>query len=127
MRLDDLAIRTQTPIDTDTVLFEKFKSHERVEFDPKTNLYSFKASLPYALLSSRPDTQSSMTTVFGAKRPCLRRFNVRRDAAVESLCELLKSHGRMHPQRWKNSRRKGRCSSHARLETARCVWYFGTS
>ncbi|KAH9177285.1 transcription initiation factor IIE subunit beta [Lactarius sanguifluus] len=42
MRLDDLAIRTQTPLDTDKVLLEKFKSHERVEFDPKTNLYSFK-------------------------------------------------------------------------------------
>lgn len=42
MRLDDLAIRTQTPIDTDKVLFEKFKAHERVEFDPRTNLYSFK-------------------------------------------------------------------------------------
>jgi transcription initiation factor TFIIE subunit beta len=44
MRLEDLAIRTQTPIDTDKVLFEKFKAHERVEFDPRTNLYSFKAS-----------------------------------------------------------------------------------
>ncbi|KAH9976695.1 transcription initiation factor IIE subunit beta [Lactifluus volemus] len=42
MRLDDLAIRTQTPLDTDKVLFEKFRAHERVEFDPKTNLYSFK-------------------------------------------------------------------------------------
>ncbi|KAH9986211.1 transcription initiation factor IIE subunit beta [Russula compacta] len=42
MRLDDLAIRTQTPIDTDKILFEKFRAHERVEFDPKTNLYSFK-------------------------------------------------------------------------------------
>jgi transcription initiation factor TFIIE subunit beta len=44
MRLDDLAIRTQTPLDTDKVLFEKFRAHERVEFDPRTNLYSFKAS-----------------------------------------------------------------------------------
>jgi len=44
MRLDDLAIRTQTPLDSDKVLFEKFKAHERVEFDPRTNLYSFKAS-----------------------------------------------------------------------------------
>ena len=44
MRLDDLAIRTQTPLDTDKVLFEKFRAHERVEFDIKTNLYSFKAS-----------------------------------------------------------------------------------
>jgi transcription initiation factor TFIIE subunit beta len=47
MRLDDLAIRTQTPIDTDKVLLEKFRTHDRVEFDPKTNLYSFKVSLPY--------------------------------------------------------------------------------
>ncbi|KAI0277885.1 transcription initiation factor IIE, beta subunit [Russula aff. rugulosa BPL654] len=42
MRLDDLAIRTQTPLDADKVLFEKFRAHERVEFDIKTNLYSFK-------------------------------------------------------------------------------------
>jgi len=42
MRLEDLAIRTQTPLDTDKVLLEKFKAHERVEFDPRTNLYSFK-------------------------------------------------------------------------------------
>jgi transcription initiation factor TFIIE subunit beta len=47
MRLDDLAIRTQTPLDTDKVLFEKFRTHDRVEFDPKTNLYSFKASHSY--------------------------------------------------------------------------------
>ena len=52
MRLDDLAIRTQTPIDTDKVLFEKFKAHERVEFDPRTNLYSFKASRAVPSLSS---------------------------------------------------------------------------
>ena len=44
MRLEDLAIRTQTPLDADKVLFEKFRAHERVEFDIKTNLYSFKAS-----------------------------------------------------------------------------------
>ncbi|KAI0060143.1 transcription initiation factor IIE subunit beta [Artomyces pyxidatus] len=42
MRLQDIAIVTSTPLDTDKVLFEKFKSHERIEFDPKTNLYSFR-------------------------------------------------------------------------------------
>jgi len=42
MRLQDIAIVTSTPLETDKVLFEKFKSHERVEFDPKTNLYSFR-------------------------------------------------------------------------------------
>jgi transcription initiation factor TFIIE subunit beta len=44
MRLDDLAIRTQTPLDTDKILLEKFRAHERVEFDLRTNLYSFKVS-----------------------------------------------------------------------------------
>ncbi|KAI0045166.1 transcription initiation factor IIE subunit beta [Auriscalpium vulgare] len=42
MRLQDIAIVTNTPLDTDTTLFEKFKGHERVEFDAKTNLYSFR-------------------------------------------------------------------------------------
>lgn len=42
MRLQDIAIVTNTPLDVDQVLLEKFKSHERVEFDPKTNLYSFR-------------------------------------------------------------------------------------
>src|ERR1700761_9193989 len=33
---------TSTPLDTDPALLEKFKAHERVEFDSKTGLYSFK-------------------------------------------------------------------------------------
>ncbi|KAK0476107.1 hypothetical protein IW261DRAFT_1492066 [Armillaria novae-zelandiae] len=42
MRLQDLAILTNTPLDTDRVLLEKFKSHDRVLWDPKTDLYSYK-------------------------------------------------------------------------------------
>ncbi|THU97887.1 transcription initiation factor IIE subunit beta [Dendrothele bispora CBS 962.96] len=42
MRLQDLAILTSTPIDTDPVLLEKFRSHDRVVWDPKTDLYSYK-------------------------------------------------------------------------------------
>ena len=42
MRLQDLAIITGIPIDTDKVLLEKFKAHDRVVFNPKTNLYSYK-------------------------------------------------------------------------------------
>ncbi|PBK92778.1 hypothetical protein ARMGADRAFT_1030983 [Armillaria gallica] len=42
MRLQDLAILTNTPLDTDHVLLEKFKSHDRVLWDPKTDLYSYK-------------------------------------------------------------------------------------
>ncbi|KAG6819321.1 hypothetical protein H0H93_012958 [Arthromyces matolae] len=42
MRLQDIAIVTSIPIDTDPVLLEKFKAHDRVIWDPKTDLYSYK-------------------------------------------------------------------------------------
>ncbi|KAK7441725.1 hypothetical protein VKT23_016388 [Stygiomarasmius scandens] len=42
MRLQDLAILTSTPLDTDSVLLEKFRAHDRVVWDPKTDLYSYK-------------------------------------------------------------------------------------
>jgi len=40
MRLQDLVIITSTPIDTDKVLQEKFRAHDRVVYNPKTDLYS---------------------------------------------------------------------------------------
>lgn len=42
MRLQDLAIITNTPVDTDKVLLEKFRAHDRVIHDPKTDLYSYR-------------------------------------------------------------------------------------
>ena len=42
MRLQDLAAYAQVPLDTDKVLLEKFKSHDRVVHDPKTDLYSYR-------------------------------------------------------------------------------------
>ncbi|KAJ8461876.1 hypothetical protein ONZ51_g11262 [Trametes cubensis] len=42
MRLQDLAILTNTPVDVDKVLLEKFKAHDRVIHDPKTDLYSYR-------------------------------------------------------------------------------------
>jgi transcription initiation factor TFIIE subunit beta len=42
MRLQDIAIVTSTPLDTDKVLLEKFRAHDRVHWDPKTDLYSYK-------------------------------------------------------------------------------------
>ncbi|KAI9061252.1 transcription initiation factor IIE subunit beta [Trametes sanguinea] len=42
MRLQDLAILTNTPVDTDKVLLEKFRAHDRVIHDPKTDLYSYR-------------------------------------------------------------------------------------
>lgn len=45
MRLQDLAIITNTAVDTDKVLLEKFKGHDRVIHDPKTDLYSYRVSV----------------------------------------------------------------------------------
>jgi transcription initiation factor TFIIE subunit beta len=45
MRLQDIAIVTNTPLDTDTVLLEKFKAHDRIQWDPKTDLYSYRVGL----------------------------------------------------------------------------------
>ncbi|KAF7975261.1 hypothetical protein HWV62_10136 [Athelia sp. TMB] len=42
MRLQDIAIVTNTPLDSDMVLLEKFKAHDRIQWDPKTDLYSYK-------------------------------------------------------------------------------------
>jgi transcription initiation factor TFIIE subunit beta len=42
MRLQDIAIVTNTPVDTDKVLLEKFRAHDRVRWDPKTDLYSYE-------------------------------------------------------------------------------------
>ncbi|KAH6912144.1 transcription initiation factor IIE subunit beta [Coprinopsis sp. MPI-PUGE-AT-0042] len=42
MRLQDIAIVTNTPLDTDVVLLEKFKAHDRVLYDPKTDLFTYK-------------------------------------------------------------------------------------
>jgi len=42
MRLQDIAIVTGTPLDTDMVLLEKFKAHDRIQWDPRTDLYSYK-------------------------------------------------------------------------------------
>ena len=42
MRLQDLAIITGTPVDTDKALLDKFKAHDRVIHDPKTDLYSYR-------------------------------------------------------------------------------------
>ncbi|KAJ3505594.1 hypothetical protein NLJ89_g7333 [Agrocybe chaxingu] len=42
MRLQDIAIVTNTPLDTDTLLLEKFRAHDKIQYDPKTDLYSYK-------------------------------------------------------------------------------------
>ncbi|KAJ6519411.1 transcription initiation factor IIE subunit beta [Mycena sanguinolenta] len=41
-RLQDIALLTNTPLLEDPVLLEKFKAHDRIEYNPKTDLYSYK-------------------------------------------------------------------------------------
>lgn len=50
MRLQDLAIVTETPLDTDPALLEKFKAHDKITYDPKTDLYSYKVSFIFTFL-----------------------------------------------------------------------------
>ena len=52
MRLQDLAIVTNTPLDTDAVLLDRFRGHDRVQYDPKTDLYSYKVCLFHVLMSA---------------------------------------------------------------------------
>ena len=47
MRLQDIAIVTSIPLDVDRVLLEKFKAHDKVQWDPKTDLYSYKVGVTY--------------------------------------------------------------------------------
>jgi len=42
MRLQDIAIVTNTPLETDPILIEKFRAHDRIQYDPKTDLYTYK-------------------------------------------------------------------------------------
>ncbi|THH07578.1 hypothetical protein EW145_g3288 [Phellinidium pouzarii] len=42
MRLQDLAIVTNTPLDSNQVLYERFRAHDRVVHDTKTDLYSYR-------------------------------------------------------------------------------------
>ncbi|KAF8512099.1 hypothetical protein BU17DRAFT_96631 [Hysterangium stoloniferum] len=42
MRLQELAIVTDTPLMSDPTLLEKFKAHDRIVHDPKTDLYSYR-------------------------------------------------------------------------------------
>ncbi len=72
MRLQDLAIITNTSVDTDKVLLEKFRAHDRVIHDPKTDLYSYRVRIPAPLtlaLQTAQDTLPNSTTTTSVTRP----------------------------------------------------------
>lgn len=48
MRLEDIAIHTNIPaLSTDPTLVAKFRAHDRVIHDPKTDLYSYKSDYSF--------------------------------------------------------------------------------
>jgi transcription initiation factor TFIIE subunit beta len=48
MRLDDIAIHTNIPaLSTDETLISKFRAHDRVIYDPKTDLYTYKSDYSF--------------------------------------------------------------------------------
>ncbi|KZS89400.1 transcription initiation factor IIE subunit beta [Sistotremastrum niveocremeum HHB9708] len=47
MRLEDISIHTNIPLTTDTVLLEKFRAHDRIIHDPKTDLYSYRSDFSF--------------------------------------------------------------------------------
>ena len=72
MRLQDLAIVTNTPLDTDAVLLDRFRGHDRVQYDPKTDLYSYKVCLflaPMSAMLTRDVCVYSTSSTLGTRRP----------------------------------------------------------
>lgn len=70
MRIQDIAILLNIPIDTDPVLREKFREHKRVFWDRKTDLYSYKHDfLIHSKLELRTSIQRSSTTGGGGGIP----------------------------------------------------------
>jgi len=81
MRLQDIAIVTNTPLDTDTVLLEKFKSHDRIQWDPKTDLYSYRVGLANTTLGST-NASRSMNLAFAIKLLSSQKYSDRHAKAV---------------------------------------------
>jgi hypothetical protein len=63
MRLQDIAIVTNTPLDSDSLLLEKFKTHDRIAWDPKTDLYSYKVTFSL-VFDVQTLTSCSMSSIF---------------------------------------------------------------
>lgn len=87
MRLQDIAIVTGTPLDTDHVLLEKFKAHDRVAWDPKTDLYSYKVCNPRPFILDRRKLNHfhSTNSTSGVKLPSSPKSSDRPIEEAESL------------------------------------------
>ena len=72
MRLQDLIVVTNTPLDMDGVLLEKFRNHDRVQYDAKTDLYSYKVHLslvPLLAMLTLDMCVYSMSSTLGTRWP----------------------------------------------------------
>ena len=89
-RLQDLAILTNIPVDTTPALLEKFRAHDRVVYDPKTDLYSYRVCMPSLLVVTDPYSVSrsvSMTSTYGIRLLCSQKYNGKRGRGAGSPSE----------------------------------------
>lgn len=87
MRLQDLAILTNIPVDTTPALLEKFRAHDRVVHDPKTDLYSYRVRMLGLLIFTNPYSELrsvSMTSMYEIKLRFSQRFNGKREREAGS-------------------------------------------
>lgn len=107
MRLEDLAIITNTSLINDRVLFEKFKHHDRVSYDPKTDLFAYKVSRIGATQLAL--TISSTISMFDRNLNFLQRYNAKRSRAMGCLSVRLRNLGKKRLQPSRNSKRTVKC------------------
>ena len=127
MRLQDLAIITNTPLDTDRSLLEKFRAHDRVVHDPKTDLYSYRVRITHVI--PRPEfilfMCASMTTMFGINQPFSPRFSDKLGKAGDFPFVPSRKSGKRPRKQSKSSRRKVKSLSHGLWRTVNYEWCFG--
>lgn len=77
-RLQDLAILTNIPVDSTPTLLEKFRAHDRVVYDPKTDLYSYRVRVLGLLVVTDPYSSpcsTSMTSMYEIRRLSSQKYN----------------------------------------------------
>jgi transcription initiation factor TFIIE subunit beta len=124
MRLEDIAIVTNTPLTTDSGLLEKFKHHDRVAYDPKTDLYSYKVRQRLGrLLHVLSNACILSTTIMSALSLLfLLRFNGIPVRVVVLLYEHSKTRGKKHHKRLKNSKRRVKSLLRGPQKMVSCGW-----
>ncbi|KAF9439789.1 transcription initiation factor IIE subunit beta [Macrolepiota fuliginosa MF-IS2] len=85
MCLQDIAIVTNTPINTDTFLLKKFCSHNKVQYDPKTDLYFYKHKFSFHNKAALTEIQCQICKGGGISIHALKKSWKEAPQAIEEL------------------------------------------